>query len=59
MVNRPGRSRLTQPFAVPDEDDIYDDASIVPLDETGTAEDTDDTSLVDINETICHLPRRY
>jgi hypothetical protein len=52
MANRPRRSRLTQTFAVPVEDDIYDDASIAPLDETGTAEDTDNTSLIDINGTI-------
>jgi hypothetical protein len=52
VANRPSRSRLTQAFAVPDEDDIYDDASIAPLDETGTAEATDNNSLIDINETI-------
>jgi hypothetical protein len=52
MANHPRRSCLTQTFAVPDEDDIYDDASIAPLDESGTAEDTDNTSLIDINETI-------
>jgi hypothetical protein len=52
MANRPRRSRLTQTFAVPDEDDIYDNASITPLDESGTAEDTDNTSLIDINERI-------
>jgi hypothetical protein len=34
-----------------EEDDIYDDASIAPLDETGTAEDTDNISLIDINKT--------
>ncbi|KAF7448758.1 Dimer-Tnp-hAT domain containing protein [Pyrenophora tritici-repentis] len=52
MANRPRRSRVTQTFAVPDEDDIYDNASIAPLDESGTAEDTDNTSLIDINERI-------
>ncbi|KAF2628304.1 hypothetical protein BU25DRAFT_458144 [Macroventuria anomochaeta] len=52
MANCPRRSHLTQTFVVPDEDDIYDDASIAPLDETRTAEDTDNTSLIDINETI-------
>jgi hypothetical protein len=52
MANRPKRSRLTQTFAVPDKDNIYDNALIAPLDESGTAEDTDDTSLIDINETI-------
>ncbi|KAI0616173.1 hypothetical protein TUN199_11839, partial [Pyrenophora tritici-repentis] len=52
MTNRPRRSRLTQTFVIPDEDDIYDDASIAPLDETGAAEDTENTSLIDINETI-------
>jgi hypothetical protein len=55
MANRPRRSRLTQTFAVPNEDDIYDDASIAPLDETGTAEDTDNNSLIDINKTIAAL----
>ncbi|KAF2829077.1 hypothetical protein CC86DRAFT_403732 [Ophiobolus disseminans] len=52
MANRPRRSRLTQTFAVPDKDDTYDDASIALLDDTGTAEDTDNTSLIDINERI-------
>jgi hypothetical protein len=52
MANRPRRSRLTQTFAVPNEDNIYDNASIAPLDESGTAEDTDNTSLIDINERI-------
>jgi hypothetical protein len=52
MANHSRRSRLTQTFAIPDEDDIYDDASIVPLDRTGTAEDTDNTCLIDINMTI-------
>jgi hypothetical protein len=52
MANCPRRSRLTQTFAVPDEDDIYDDASIAPLDKTGTAEDTNNTNLIDINKTI-------
>ena len=55
MANRPRRSRLIQTFVVPDEDDIYEDASIAPLDETGTAEDTDTTSLIDINETIAAI----
>jgi hypothetical protein len=52
MANRPRRSRLTQTFAVPNEDDIYNDVSIAPLDESGTAEDTENTSLININETI-------
>jgi hypothetical protein len=35
MANRPRRSGAIQTFAVPDEDDIYDDspASIAPLEE--------------------------
>jgi hypothetical protein len=52
MANRPRRSRLTQTFAVPDEDDIYDNVLIAPLDKLGTAEDTDNTSLVNSNERI-------
>jgi hypothetical protein len=52
MANCPRRSHLTQIFAVPDENDIYDNASIALLDESGTAENTDNTSLTDINKTI-------
>jgi hypothetical protein len=52
MANCPRRSHLTQTFAIPDENDIYDNASIALLDESGTAENTDNTSLTDINKTI-------
>ena len=53
MTNRPRRSRLAQTFAAPDKDDAYDgDASIELLDDTGNAEDTDNTSLIDVNERI-------
>jgi hypothetical protein len=52
MADRPRRKRLTQTFAVLDENDIHDDASIALLDETGTAENTDNTSMIDINERI-------
>jgi hypothetical protein len=50
MANRPRKSRLTQTFTVSDENDIYDNASFAPLDKSGTAEDTDNTSLTDINK---------
>jgi hypothetical protein len=52
MANRPRRSRLTQTFAVPNKDNVYDNALIAPLDESGTAEDTNNTSLININERI-------
>jgi hypothetical protein len=52
MANRPRRSGLTQTFAVPNEDDIYDDASIAQLDESGPTEDTDSSGLHDISETL-------
>lgn len=53
MTNRPRRSRLTQTFAALDKDDAYDnDASIALLDNLGNAEDTDNTSLIDVNERI-------
>jgi hypothetical protein len=52
MANRPRRSGLTQTFAVPNEDDIYDDASIAQLDESGPTEDTDSSGLHEISETL-------
>lgn len=52
MASRPRRSGLTQTFAIPNEDDIYDDASIAPLDESGSTEDTDSPGLHDISETL-------
>ena len=53
MANRPRRSGLTQRFAVPDEDDIYDNPSIVPLEDVpGPAEETDTFGLYKTNETI-------
>lgn len=53
MADRPRRSGLTQRFAVPDEDDIYDDPSIVPLEDVpGPAEETDTFGLYKTNETI-------
>jgi hypothetical protein len=57
MANRPRRSGATQTFAVPDEDDIYDDspASIALLkEESEPVEDTNSPSFPDndINETL-------
>jgi hypothetical protein len=52
MTNRPQRSGLTQTFAIPHEDDIYEDASIAPLDESGPTKDTDSSGLHDISETL-------
>ena len=53
MASRSRRSGLTQTFAVPDEDDIYDNASITPLEDAPRpAEETGTSSLHDINETI-------
>jgi hypothetical protein len=52
MVNRPRRSGLTQTFAIPHEDDIYEDASIASLDELGPTKDTDSPGLHDISETL-------
>jgi hypothetical protein len=52
MANRPRRSGAIQTFAVPDEDDIYDDlpASIAPLEEEfEPIEDTNSPSLPDDN----------
>jgi hypothetical protein len=52
MANRPRRSGLIQTFAIPHEDDIYEDASIVPLNKSGAIEDTDSPGLHNINETL-------
>ena len=57
MANRPRRSGATQTFAVPDEDDIYDNwpASITSLEEEfEPVEDTNSPSFPDndINETL-------
>jgi hypothetical protein len=53
MADRPRLSGLTQTFAVPDEDDVYDDPSIAPLEDApGPAEDTDNSGLYNTNETI-------
>lgn len=53
MADRPRRSGLTQRFAVPNEDDIYDDPSIVPLEDVpGPAEETNTFGLYKTNETI-------
>ncbi|CAG5137353.1 uncharacterized protein ALTATR162_LOCUS72 [Alternaria atra] len=57
MTNRPRRSGATQTFAVPDEDDIYDNspASIALLEEEfGPVEDTNSPSFSDnnIDETL-------
>jgi hypothetical protein len=53
MADRPRRSGLTQTFAVPDEDDIYDDPSIAPLEDApGHTEETNASSLYNTNETI-------
>jgi hypothetical protein len=53
MADRPRRSGLTQTFAVPDEDDIYDDPSIAPLEDApGPAEETDTSDLYNTEETI-------
>jgi hypothetical protein len=46
MADRPRRSSLTQTFAVTDEDDIYDDLSIAPLEDApGPTEETSTSSL--------------
>ena len=53
MADRPRRSGLTQRFAVPDEDDIYDDPSIALLeDASGPAEETHAliTNYIDSNQ---------
>jgi hypothetical protein len=53
MADRPRRSGLTQTFAVPDEDDIYDDPSIAPLEDAlGPTEETDTSGLYNTEETI-------
>jgi hypothetical protein len=52
MANRPRRGGLTQTFGVPNEDDIYDDALITLLDESGPTEDTNSSGLHDISETL-------
>jgi hypothetical protein len=53
MADRPRRSGLTQIFAVPDEDDIYDNPSIVPLEDApGYTEETNASSLYNTNEII-------
>ncbi|CAG5180852.1 uncharacterized protein ALTATR162_LOCUS9469 [Alternaria atra] len=57
MTNRPRRSGATQTFAVPDEDDIYNNspASITLLEEEfRPVEDTNSPSFSDnnINETL-------
>jgi hypothetical protein len=53
MADRPRRSGLTQTFAVPDEDDIYNDPSIALLeDASGPTEETDTSGLYNTDETI-------
>jgi hypothetical protein len=52
MTNRPRRSGLTQTFAIPHKDHIYEDASITSLDELGPTKDTDSPGLYDISETL-------
>ena len=53
MASRPRRSGLTQTFAVPDEDDIYDDPPIAPLEDAlGPTEETDTSGLYNTGETI-------
>jgi hypothetical protein len=52
MANRPRRSSLTQKFAIPNEDYIYDDIIIVLLDESGPTEDTNSSGSYDIRETL-------
>jgi hypothetical protein len=53
MAERPTQSGLTQTFAVPDKDDIYDDPSIAPLEGAlGSVEETDTLGLYSTNETI-------
>jgi hypothetical protein len=53
MADRLRRSGPTQTFAVPDEDDIYDDLSIAPLEDAlGPTEETDTSGLYNTSETI-------
>ena len=53
IVNRPRRSGPTQTFAVPKEDDIYDDPSITPLEDAlKRTEETDTSGLYNAGETI-------
>jgi hypothetical protein len=53
MADRPRRSGLTQTFAAPNEDDIYDDLTIAPLEDAlGPTEETDTSGLYNTDETI-------
>jgi hypothetical protein len=53
MADQPRRSGLTQTSAVPDEDVIYHDPSIAPLEDSlGPAEETDTLGLYNTDETI-------